>query len=124
MSRSVGVCAVAAVGFSDRQSWTYSQGRTSITDPDNYELPIDGEPLPAAAPVFEDFENDAKPEQKTLIVIMYHKILQTRKGKYIVTCEQPENGLVELKKRGYESVFPGEIIAYREGRGDYPQSPY
>ena len=48
-------------------------------------------------------------------VIMYHTILNSRDGVYIVSEAQLENDLKELIARGYEFVFPSEVAEFVSG---------
>lgn len=84
-------------------------------------------PFRSVKPVYADGHVDANHEpqqnQRVLPIIMYHQILKNRKSDYIVTPGLFENDLIEMKERGYETVFPSEVIAFCEGRGGLPQKP-
>lgn len=54
---------------------------------------------------------------------MYHSILKSRKGEYIVSPDDLKNDLLWLKNHGYESIFVSDLIKYCEGTGDLPQKP-
>ena len=56
-------------------------------------------------------------------VIMYHTILNSRDGVYIVSEAQLENDLKELIARGYEFVFPSEVAEFVSGEGSLPEKP-
>jgi peptidoglycan/xylan/chitin deacetylase (PgdA/CDA1 family) len=60
-----------------------------------------------------------------LPVIMYHQIMKhpPRKSRYIVTPAQFEADIKELKNRGYNAVFPSEVVDFVDGRGSLPQKP-
>lgn len=58
-----------------------------------------------------------------LTVIMYHSILNSRSGVYIVSEAQLDDDLTALEQAGYSFVFPSEVIAYAEGNGSLPEKP-
>lgn len=65
----------------------------------------------------------AESEQRVLPVLMYHSILNSRKGTYIVSAVQLEEDIAALTELGYTTVFPSEVAAYAEGIGDLPEKP-
>lgn len=69
------------------------------------------------------YAEDAVGAERALPVLMYHSILKSRTGTYFVSPEQLENDLAAIKNAGYEFVFPEEVIAFAEGRGDLPEKP-
>lgn len=60
-------------------------------------------------------------ESVELHVLMYHNLLNSRTGTYIVKPAVFEQDLNEIKKRGYSFVLPSEVIAYVEGNGTLPK---
>ena len=59
-----------------------------------------------------------------LPVLMYHRVLENgNKSRYIITPEQLEDDLIELKKAGYTAVLPSEVIKFVEEKGDLPSRP-
>jgi len=58
-----------------------------------------------------------------LPVLMYHHVLNSRTGKYIVNEEQLESDFLYLKKLGYKTVFLSEVINWVDGKGKLPQKP-
>lgn len=58
-----------------------------------------------------------------LPVVMYHDIMKTRTGRYIVSPAQLESDIAALAGKGCSFVSPDEVIAYAEGRGTLPQKP-
>ena len=62
-------------------------------------------------------------EVVTVPILMYHSILKSRKGEYIVSPDDLKNDLLWLKNHGYESSFVSDLIKYCEGTGDLPQKP-
>lgn len=62
-------------------------------------------------------------EKIALPIIMYHTILNSRQGTYIVSEQQLSTDLEAIKDAGYTSVFPSEIINYVYGKGSLPQKP-
>jgi len=56
-------------------------------------------------------------------IIMYHSILKSRTGKYIVSPAQLEEDLRYIKEKGYETIVMADLIAYvHEGR-ELPEKP-
>jgi peptidoglycan/xylan/chitin deacetylase (PgdA/CDA1 family) len=68
---------------------------------------------------------DIEPNQRVLTVIMYHQILKNPKkpSEFVVTPAQFEQDLIELKKKGFVTVLPSEVIKFAEGKGDLPLKP-
>ena len=62
-------------------------------------------------------------EQVKLPVLMYHSVLRSRKGVYVVSPAQLEADLAALCRAGYTPVRAEAVIAYAEGRGDLPEKP-
>lgn len=58
-----------------------------------------------------------------LPVLMYHNILISKNGTYTVKPEQLEKDLAAIKREGYTTVFPSEVIAFVKGKGNLPQKP-
>ncbi len=58
-----------------------------------------------------------------LPVLMYHSVLKSKNGTYIVSPAQFEEDLRKMTEAGYTTVFPSEIIAYSEGNGTLPEKP-
>ncbi len=56
-------------------------------------------------------------------VIMYHSMLKSKQGKYIVSPTQFENDLVALQKEGYVTVTCQQLVDFVYGDGDLPQKP-
>lgn len=59
----------------------------------------------------------------TLPVIMYHSVLKSKQGKYIVSPTQFENDLVALQKDGYTTVTCQQLVDFVYGDGELPQKP-
>lgn len=59
----------------------------------------------------------------SLPIIMYHSILNSKSGTYIVSKTQLENDLQALIKHGYNTVFPSQIIEYVYNNGTLPPKP-
>lgn len=68
-------------------------------------------------------EETVKEDERAVPVLMYHGILKSKTGTYFVSPEQLEKDISEIKNAGYEFVFPEEIIAFAEGRGNLPEKP-
>ena len=58
-----------------------------------------------------------------LPILMYHKVLKSKKGKYIVTPSQLEEDFIALKEAGFETVFMSEVIDWVDDRGTLPDKP-
>ena len=56
-------------------------------------------------------------------IIMYHSILKSRSGQYIISPDKLKEDLLWLKNHGYESVFVSDLIDFCEGKKDLPQKP-
>ena len=55
--------------------------------------------------------------------IMYHSVLKSRQGKYIVSPTQLENDLSALRKLGYTAVTTKQLIDFVDGIGALPTKP-
>ena len=64
-----------------------------------------------------------EPETRNLPILMYHQVLNSRKGKYIVNERQLENDFLYLKDQGYTTVFLSEVIDWIDGKGKLPPKP-
>lgn len=58
-----------------------------------------------------------------LPVIMYHSILNSRTGRYIVSAGQLESDIKALREAGYNFVSAEEVVDYAEGMGALPDKP-
>lgn len=58
-----------------------------------------------------------------LPVLMYHSILKSKNGKYIVTPAQLEEDFKQLVEDGYTSVTSKQVIDYVDGKGELPTKP-
>ena len=56
-------------------------------------------------------------------ILMYHSILKSRRGQYIISPDDLKNDLLWLKEHGYESAFVSDLINFCEGKGDLPEKP-
>lgn len=78
-------------------------------------------------PIYVGFVGDSSPEpeaeSRRLPILMYHAVLNGRKGKYIVSEKQLEKDFEFIKKQGYETVFLSEVINWIDGRGTLPSKP-
>jgi len=64
-----------------------------------------------------------EPETIDLPIIMYHNILKSRTGKYVVSPTQLEKDFIALKAAGYETVFLSDVINWVDGKGELPPKP-
>ncbi|HIU21785.1 MAG TPA: polysaccharide deacetylase family protein [Candidatus Limadaptatus stercorigallinarum] len=58
-----------------------------------------------------------------LACVMYHNILKSRKGTYIVSPSQFEGDLAAYRAAGYTTVFPSEVADFVYGNGALPEKP-
>ena len=58
-----------------------------------------------------------------LPIVMYHNVLKSRTGKYIVSPAQLEADFVALNEAGYTTVFMSEVIDWVNGIGTLPAKP-
>lgn len=61
--------------------------------------------------------------ETVLTAVMYHDVLASRTGTYIVSPEQLESDIAAFAEAGYSFVSPAQVIAYAEGRGRLPARP-
>ncbi|MCL2354736.1 MAG: polysaccharide deacetylase family protein [Oscillospiraceae bacterium] len=64
-----------------------------------------------------------EPEGIRLPIIMYHSVLKSRTGKYIVSPDQLEQDLQYIQKRGYETVVMADLIEYVKHGRELPEKP-
>ena len=64
-----------------------------------------------------------EPEGIRVPIIMYHSVLKSRTGRYIVSPEQIEQDLKYLQKRGYETIVMADLIEYVEHGRALPERP-
>lgn len=67
-------------------------------------------------------KEDTRTEIK-LPVVMYHSVLKSKSGKYIVSPSAFEEDLKAFLKSGYTFVFPSEVIDFCLGDGSLPDKP-
>ncbi|NLZ25793.1 MAG: polysaccharide deacetylase family protein, partial [Clostridiales bacterium] len=56
-------------------------------------------------------------------VIMYHQVLKSKLGQYIVTDKQLEEDLIAFKNAGYEPVFSDDVANFVKRGGTLPKKP-
>jgi len=76
-----------------------------------------------AAASFLMHDNGSSCNGVSLPVIMYHSILKSRSGKYIVSPAVLEADMQYLINQGYTTVFTQEVIDYVKGQGKLPDKP-
>ncbi len=59
----------------------------------------------------------------TMPILMYHSVASLPENDYCITPETFEQDLIYLKKNGYETVSPEQLIAYTNGTGELPCQP-
>lgn len=120
-------CLVAVFGFASgapkisaqpikKQDCVPENGGTYMQKPNDL-LPQDG--FPAAKTGTEGLAGDSV----RLPVLMYHGVLKSKQGIYIVSPTQLENDLNAVKAAGYTFVTVKEVEAYASGTGDLPKKP-
>ena len=71
-----------------------------------------------------DKENpESGADTRRLAVVMYHNVLKSRKGTYIVSPDQFESDLAAYSAAGYTTVFPSEVVDFVYGGGSLPEKP-
>jgi len=63
------------------------------------------------------------PNTRELPVIMYHSILKSRAGKFVVSPDTLTRDMEYIISLGYTTVFPSEILAFVSGEGSLPPKP-
>ena len=84
----------------------------------------------AAGLLFTSFKTETtsqkhNPEDICVPVLMYHSVLDNPKrvGKYVILPEELEKDLIYIRDRGYTTVTPKDLIAYREKGEKLPDKP-
>lgn len=62
-------------------------------------------------------------DEVALPVLMYHSILKSKNGVYIVSPAQLERDFQEIKAAGYTAVTVEQVINYVDNKGDLPKKP-
>ena len=65
----------------------------------------------------------AQEDSRIVTALMYHGVLKSRQGEYIVSPERLEEDLINFKNAGYEFVLPCQVATYAQGRGELPEKP-
>lgn len=65
----------------------------------------------------------ASENETQLPILMYHSVLKSRNGKYIVTPAQLEQDFKQIIENGYTAVTSEQVINYVDGNGDLPAKP-
>lgn len=63
------------------------------------------------------------PDEVALPVLMYHGVLKSRSGTYIVSPAQLENDFKAIKDAGYTAVTVEQIVNYVDGVANLPPKP-
>lgn len=66
---------------------------------------------------------DADVDTVSLPVVMYHHILNSKQGDYIISPAQFEEDLQYIKKQGYTTVTTAQILGYIQGGEPLPEKP-
>ena len=62
-------------------------------------------------------------EEVVLPIVMYHKILKSKRGRFTVSPAQLEADYQAFLAAGYTPVFMSEVIDWVDGRGSLPEKP-
>ena len=62
-------------------------------------------------------------DTRQLPCLMYHSVLKSKQGAYIVSPSQIESDLRALKNLGYVSVTTEQLTGFVDGENDLPQKP-
>lgn len=65
----------------------------------------------------------AESESRDIPIVMYHQILKSWTGDYIVTPKTLQDDIKYLKNHGYEPIFVEDIINFCEGKSLLPEKP-
>lgn len=65
----------------------------------------------------------AESESRDIPILMYHQILKSRTGDYIVTPKTLQDDIKYLKNHEYEPIFVEDIINFCEGKSSLPEKP-
>lgn len=65
----------------------------------------------------------ADAEEKAIPILMYHSILKSKRGCYVVSPSLLESDIKYLIEQGFKPVFVKEIINFCEGNGELPEKP-
>ena len=72
---------------------------------------------PVSAPI------ETNEDVRALPIIMYHKVLKSKTGKYTVTPSQLDADFAAFKNAGFTAVHMREVIDWVNGRGELPAKP-
>jgi len=75
------------------------------------------------SPISGAMHQDIAATEIQLPVLMYHSILKSRTGKYVVSPKQLENDIKAIKNAGFTTVFLSEVIDWIDGKGTLPPRP-
>ncbi|MCM1043582.1 MAG: polysaccharide deacetylase family protein [Corallococcus sp.] len=73
----------------------------------------------ACTAVFADTTN----KEIALPILMYHSVLKSKTGTYIVSPNQIEQDLQQLISLGYQSITVKQLVDYVDGSGTLPPKP-
>lgn len=72
------------------------------------------------APSLQSFCDE---QSVSLPILMYHSILNSKTGTYIVSKFQLEQDIIALQQNGYTTVFPSQVIDYVYNKKPLPSKP-
>lgn len=75
--------------------------------------------LPCALPRAAAEEGD----ERIVTALMYHSVLASRQGEYIVSPARLEEDIKNFMEAGYEFVLPCEVALYARGERTLPEKP-
>ena len=68
-------------------------------------------------------EEDPREDSRVVVCAMYHGVLKSRQGEYIVSPSRLEEDLKNFRAAGYSFVLPCQVAAYAAGGGELPEKP-
>jgi len=68
-------------------------------------------------------KNELSDGQLHLPIVMYHNVLKSRTGKYVVSPAQLERDFEAIIAAGFQPVFMSEVIDWVDGKGKLPARP-
>jgi len=65
----------------------------------------------------------AAAEELPLPIVMYHSVLKSRNGKYVIHPDELERDIIKYKEMGYTPVTLREVVAWVDGAANLPEKP-
>lgn len=68
-------------------------------------------------------QENSKEDSRDIPIIMYHSILKSKKGNYVVSPDMLKEDIKYLKNHGYQPIFIQDIINFCDGIDTLPKKP-